>query len=133
VKWDQTLGPLASAFDPGVTQPVRKVVSSLAAAPAAGKLQVAAQILHALAQTGMLPSGGGGGGGGGGDSPTTRSDITNYLTSQGVTPGNYVGSTSPGYTAPNFNPKSGGSIYSYKSNNQGGGTYTDSQGRTHSY
>jgi hypothetical protein len=135
VKWDQTLGPLASSFDPGVTQPVRKVVSSLAAAPAAGKLQVAAQILHALGEPGAgLSAPGGTSAGSSGASPwTTRNYIANYLTSQGVTPGNYIGSTPSGYTAPNFNPKSGGSIYSYKSNNQGGGTYTDSQGRTHSY
>jgi hypothetical protein len=131
VKWDQTLGPLASAFDPGVTQPVRKVVSSLPA----GKLQVAAQILHALGEPGAgLSAPGGTSAGSSGASPwTTRNYIANYLTSQGVTPGNYIGSTPSGYTAPNFNPKSGGSIYSYKSNNQGGGTYTDSQGRTHSY
>jgi hypothetical protein len=124
VKWDQTLGPLASAFDPGVTQPVRKVVSSLAA-----------QILHALGEPGAgLSAPGGTSAGSSGASPwTTRNYIANYLTSQGVTPGNYIGSTPSGYTAPNFNPKSGGSIYSYKSNNQGGGTYTDSQGRTHTY
>jgi hypothetical protein len=41
--------------------------------------------------------------------------------------------TPAGYTAPNFSPVSGGSLYSYQPNGQGGGTYVDSQGRVHQY
>jgi hypothetical protein len=41
--------------------------------------------------------------------------------------------TPAGYTAPNFNPTSGGALYAYHPDGQGGGTYTDSQGRIHSY
>jgi hypothetical protein len=41
--------------------------------------------------------------------------------------------TPAGYTAPNFNPTSGGALYSYQPNGQGGGSYVDSQGRVHQY
>ncbi len=42
-------------------------------------------------------------------------------------------STPRGYTAPNYNSKSGGSLYAFKSNGDGGGTYVDSYGRKRSY
>jgi peptidoglycan hydrolase-like protein with peptidoglycan-binding domain len=41
--------------------------------------------------------------------------------------------TPSGYTAPSFSPISGGPLYSYQPNGQGGGTYIDSLGREHPY
>ncbi len=82
------------------------------------------------------PGGGGNYGSSGGNAPVSWArvnNITNYLTSNGVSPGNYVGATPPGYTAPNFSPGSGGSTYAYKPNGYGGGSFVDSHGNVHSY
>ena len=45
-----------------------------------------------------------------------------------------VGPFTPGgFTAPNFNPVSGGSTYAYQTTGPGMGTYVNSAGRTISY
>lgn len=41
--------------------------------------------------------------------------------------------TPDGYTAPNYNPVSGGALYAYHPNGQGGGTFVTSDGRTMTY
>jgi hypothetical protein len=41
--------------------------------------------------------------------------------------------TPAGYTAPSFDPVSGGPLYSYKPDGSGGGQFVDSQGRVHNY
>jgi hypothetical protein len=61
--------------------------------------------------------------------------LTDYGTRQYSGPNGISNSpfTPQGYTAPNFNPISGGPTYSYQPNGQGGGSYVDSQGRVHQY
>jgi len=70
-----------------------------------------------------------------------HNDINSYFTSGGYghspspgPSGNYGSSYTPaGYTAPNFNPVSGGSTFAYKSDGQGGGTFVNSSGQTMNY
>jgi hypothetical protein len=61
--------------------------------------------------------------------------LTDYGTRQYSGPNGISNSpfTPQGYTAPSFNPISGGPSYAYQPNGQGGGTYVDSAGRVHSY
>jgi len=58
--------------------------------------------------------------------------LTDYGTRQYSGPNGISNSpfTPQGYTAPNFNPVSGGALYAYNPQTH---TYVDSQGRTHSY
>ncbi len=59
--------------------------------------------------------------------------IRSYLSSFGVSPGSSVGYTPQGYKSPNFSAIGGGSIYAYKPDGNGGGSYYDSNGNKHSY
>lgn len=86
-------------------------------------------------QAANYPSHGAGATGQGGvwNNQGTRNSILNYLNSQGVSHGSSIGYTPEGYHSPNFDPISGGAIFAYKPDGQGGGTFIDSHGNEHPY
>ncbi len=92
------------------------------------------------AARGVSPSGGSGSGFGGSYFAPSWGDWSNAAKSSGystgiASPGYASMAMSKGYSMPAdaFTPGSGGAIYSYKPNGQGGGTYVDSHGNVHTY